>query len=688
MKKTLFRTIMCVGIASMLLGGCTNDDVYNPEAVVKRYENAWEKQFGKVDPNQTWNTAARVTAVANVPYISGEAIMSIYTSNPLESDSRLLAKTAVNSGTGTISFDIPSTTTQVFVAIESNDLYRVYGYYAVENGTVSITPSSSVAQTRAASNVTKGSIQKTSNVKYNTTTQVGWKIGEWGQGKTYEEWEADYRKLGTSIQYNNPGPYTTESIATYTRDNYNNVISVTFDFSNPQLKEGVQPYYGAEQYVELTPLNGVEKTTANPWNKSWGYTMFGPGSFFEEQKKYYESPKLGLYDSATLAQLEKGFSITTSGGEIKIPFIYGATNNTNKFGYVYYKDGQDPLTQPHYILMNDARPSENIYHGSWRGTAVQGMELSRWTDEDKTNEALIYGTEYKLYFFGDDHNETATYTFPTGYHIVFFIYQNDGDWKNNFNYSIPELNKRIGHNNYNGTTAEGAVKCAAWTFKGHTFVGFEDGGNDEDLNDIVFWAEGAYAPDDTPIVVPDPTPTPKPVGNPWILACEDLGSTDDFDFNDIVFSVSHVSGETTATVTPLAAGGTLPAYICFGSLELGEIHTLLGGSSTTEFINTTGSKGTAGEPVTINVDKDFSMTGNNMGGFSVKVITKDNSEATVRITAPGQGTAPQMICVPGEWAWPTERTNISDAYPAFGEWGANYATNKDWYKKPNGGVVK
>lgn len=92
MKKTLFRTIMCVGIASMLLGGCTNDDVYNPEAVVKKYENAWEKQFGKVDPNQTWNTAARVTAVANVPYISGEAIMSIYTSNPLESDSRLLAK--------------------------------------------------------------------------------------------------------------------------------------------------------------------------------------------------------------------------------------------------------------------------------------------------------------------------------------------------------------------------------------------------------------------------------------------------------------------------------------------------------------------------------------------------------------------------------------------------------------------
>ena len=101
MKKTLFRTIMCVGIASMLLGGCTNDDVYNPEAVVKRYENAWEKQFGKVDPNQTWNTAKQVTANIDLTPLAGDYTLKIYTANPINKGACLLAKKQIN-GSGSI----------------------------------------------------------------------------------------------------------------------------------------------------------------------------------------------------------------------------------------------------------------------------------------------------------------------------------------------------------------------------------------------------------------------------------------------------------------------------------------------------------------------------------------------------------------------------------------------------------
>ena len=68
--------------------------------------------------------------------------------------------------------------------------------------------------------------------------------------------------------------------------------------------------------------------------------------------------------------------------------------------------------------------------------------------------------------------------------------------KNNFNYSLPELNKRIQHYYYNYDSptyqqgddqTRGAVKATAWTSNGMTFMGFEDGGQDEDLNDIVFW---------------------------------------------------------------------------------------------------------------------------------------------------------------------------------------------------------
>ena len=40
-----------------------------------------------------------------------------------------------------------------------------------------------------------------------------------------------------------------------------------------------------------------------------------------------------------------------------------------------------------------------------------------------------------------------------------------------------------------------------------------------------------------------------------------MGKDRDYDFNDIVFSVSFISGQKTATITPLAAGGVLPAKL-------------------------------------------------------------------------------------------------------------------------------
>ena len=83
-----------------------------------------------------------------------------------------------------------------------------------------------------------------------------------------------------------------------------------------------------------------------------------------------------------------------------MPVVYGATQISDRLGYIYYKDGQDPLAQPHYILINDARPQSNIYFKSWQGQAVGDMELAQW---DKTTEGLttgknkdtkIYGTSY------------------------------------------------------------------------------------------------------------------------------------------------------------------------------------------------------------------------------------------------------------------------------------------------------
>ena len=85
-------------------------------------------------------------------------------------------------------------------------------------------------------------------------------------------------------------------------------------------------------------------------------------------------------------------------------------------------------------------------------------------------------------------------------------------------------------------------------------------------------------------------------------------------------------------------------------------------------------RGTPGQPITINVDEDFTMS-NEMGKFSIYV----KGEQSITIGAPTKGSVPQMICVPSEWAWPLERLSIEKAYPLFGSWSQSAGTNTSRY---------
>lgn len=718
MRKLLLSCALITASGTFFLSSCSKDqNLYDPNQKVNEYNNSWNQQFGAIDPTQDWNVATTVSATAACPTIAGESEMRIYSDAPLEDESNLMAVTKLTNGAGSISFDAKKAANHVFVSIKNSEgLFKIYNYYAIVNGTVNITPSDYITPTRSgftrAANcpVTKGEKKMLTSTRYESLVKdmIKW---NW-QTKTVEEWKQVYQ--GQNIQYYNPGPFTTESIVTKNADGSTNYT--VFDFSNAELRvsEGAE-WVGSTKNIELTLLNGVAQEEAVPcWTLGQGYKLFGPGTFFMEQQKYYSSEKISLYTNGIedLKKVEKGFSIVTEGGEIKLPMVYGATNNINRLGYVYYKDGQDPLAQPHYIVINDAQPLNNIYFNSWKGQKLENnMQLANWNNAEeplygKSKDTKMYGTSYKLAFFGENHDQEATYNFPAGYHIVFFIapfQPHNGTYtESEYNYSLPELNKRINHLDDNKdcptyitekdqwgnqVSARGAIKAASWTFNGQTFLGFEDGGHDEDLNDIVFWVQGQYKAPEPPITVPDPDPLPEPQSESWIIACEDLGNTDDIDFNDIVFSVSHTAGETTAKVTPLAAGGVLPSNIYYGGSNLGEIHNLINGAQPNAngqypMLNTS-SKGTPGSAITITVPADYSVTNH---GFTVKV--KDQNESIVLESAE-VGTAPQMLVLPGEWAWPTERTPIGTAFPMFVDWSKAANTAIDWYKSPvEGKVVK
>ena len=172
----------------------------------------------------------------------------------------------------------------------------------------------------------------------------------------------------------------------------------------------------------------------------------------------------------------------------------------------------------------------------------------------------------------------------------------------------------------------------------------------------------------------------------YYYAFEDLGTTDDFDFNDVVLRVSApTNGE--STVDLCAAGGTMQTYVIYGEEDnptiLGsEVHSAFGSYSTQTMINTNATDGVDG--ITPKYLATISVTGKDMSNLPLG-IKADGSYGSVKVVrnVSGNGQAPLVIVVngnsTGKWFWPKERINISTAYTGFGAWGANASSNTNWY---------
>lgn len=191
--------------------------------------------------------------------------------------------------------------------------------------------------------------------------------------------------------------------------------------------------------------------------------------------------------------------------------------------------------------------------------------------------------------------------------------------------------------------------------------------SDWDMNDVVFLVYGdPKIPQPVDIEEDERT---KITSTRYMI--EDLGSTDDFDFNDIVLDVTQevveklitengvlisteeVSKSQKATLRHL--GGTIPFSLWIGDTQL--------------FNNEPGQMGKTfadGEREFILANKEWDPKTNNI---RVTVRDLNNKELVHEYKFPENGAAPMIIAVPLDTEWMSERTSITS------EWFNNIKAN-------------
>lgn len=652
-NKILIASTALLSLAAVSCHDTIDFEAARRESIEYAYSQDFKSRFGEPDPEQDYNMASRVMANLTEAF-PGAAQIKVFSAMPGAASTSLIADFMTSNSL--VEFDVLKGEDHVFIQWLDEAGFVLHSTYAsISNGQLIL--DASRAATRANG----------------CPIELGVKV-------------TDLDKFNDDSQY----------------------FKDIFGYQNPW------DIYGRQRadIFDMYHLVGVESTLQHNISVRLSDIdeIVGNGGVFAEQGKDAAGHCNKLHWEEDLKpSLGAEYVIGAGGSEFTMTYMYGGTVKKNKFGYLYYKDGaseKDILSAPRYLLMEDASPQSNVLaDGKGLNDGMQLPGIVQYYDNYQGNNVTLTGTTYRLAYFGVEGKDPSSYVFPEGTHIVFFeiidggnkantiIHESGGDIR----YSLPWMNKRFYYNvpeGHDGTSnSRPAQDFVTYSWGGQIILGMEDEGGDDDMNDILFFVNGK---------VQDP---PKEIGQvpesqSWLLACEDMGAIGDYDFNDVVFKVAHVAGQNTITFTPLAAGGTLGSVIYRNNERIGEIHMLLDNYSATSISGSfpmlatqRGNSITGGKSITYTLPdsevETFTMSaakGSTIaGGFQVKVVVRDNDvnndqqdgEYAAIVTAKENGAAPQMLILPGNWIWPTERTHIDNAYPRFTEWVQNAATT-DW----------
>lgn len=202
------------------------------------------------------------------------------------------------------------------------------------------------------------------------------------------------------------------------------------------------------------------------------------------------------------------------------------------------------------------------------------------------------------------------------------------------------------------------------------YIGIEDGGGDTDHNDVVLAVVGNPFVPEKITFTNNTYDVPLSVTKRYMM--EDLGSSDDFDFNDVVVDVT----ETTTTHHKVTlANGVVTKDEVTGTdktqkavvRHLGGIYSFVLKIGDTSF-DVMGGEDTFDKDV--NIEKDVTGWDPTLNNVSVKVEVPDNTQGSKMYNAvnefPTKGAFPMMFACDPEVKWAAERQEFDfSQFPGY-----------------------
>lgn len=311
--------------------------------------------------------------------------------------------------------------------------------------------------------------------------------------------------------------------------------------------------------------------------------------------------------------------------------ISGGTDTQHDIGNEFVgSDKMDYITC--YGLDNEHLKDFN--HG--RGGGEFGIASAQNVEGHRDFIVRVKNSDTREFSYGDAISQSAV-------DKDFILKMVDGAYYVGFNYTLPQMDE----NNVYTDTKEG---------KYMKLLGANDVYDD--------WIIKI-----TPAIYKTVDETDTRGANGGRIICEDLGTTGDWDFNDLVLDVVYTKYENNAWTEPVAtiraAGGRLPLFV-----EDHEVHDLLG-VPRTQITNT----GWNSAPVAIfRLDGDYLTDDGHvdLGQVPIKVVQEDGTETLLQAY---QGQPAAKIQVKPTYKWCVEKHHIKTAYPTFADYVANPTVN-------------